>query len=54
MSVSWYDTSALEDRPDVFLDVFRADVVANGLLHVENELENFLVGKTVQRTSKTG
>lgn len=53
MSVSGDDTSALQDAPDIVLDLFWAWVVSNLLLHVKDESEDFLVGETVERTSET-
>lgn len=57
MTVSWDDTAALENAPNEVLDLLLGWVVANLLLHVEDEAENLLVGETVERTSqasKTG
>jgi hypothetical protein len=47
------DTSALEDAPEVLLDLLGRRVVADGLLQTEEELEGLLVGKTMERAGKT-
>jgi hypothetical protein len=54
VTVSWNDPSALEYAPDVLLDLFRGRIVANLLLHTENEAEDLLVGEAVEGPSETG
>lgn len=53
VSVSGDDLAGLEGGPEVVLDRLVADVVANGLLHLLEPDEHFLVGETVERSSKT-
>lgn len=53
MSVSWNDPAALQDAPDVVLDLLWAWIVSDLLLHVKDESQDFLVGKTMERTSET-
>jgi hypothetical protein len=54
VTVSWNDPSALEYAPDVLLDLLRGRVVADLLLHAEDEAKNLLVGEAVEGPSETG
>ncbi|KAH6504371.1 hypothetical protein HBI55_012730 [Parastagonospora nodorum] len=53
VAVSRNDLAGLEGRPQVILDGLVAEVVANSLLHLLEPDEDFLVGQSVERTSKT-
>ena len=53
MAVSWNHTAAFKDGPGVILNRFGGDVVTNLLLHVKQEFENLLVGKSVKGSGKT-
>lgn len=53
VAVSGNDLATLEGRPEVVLDSLVAEVVANSLLHLLEPDEDFLVSKSVERTSKT-
>ena len=53
MAVSGNDLASLEGGPQVVLDGLVAEVVANSLLHLLEPDKDFLVGQSVERTSKT-
>lgn len=53
VSVTWNDTSRVEGRPEVLLDLLIGEIGANGLLHLNQPVENLLVGKTVEWSGKT-
>lgn len=53
VAVTRNDTAGLQGRPEVVGDGLVAEIVANGLLHLEQPVEHLLVGETVERTSKT-
>jgi len=53
VTVTWNDTTALEGGPEVVLDGLVGQVVADRLLHLDQPVEDFLVGKTVEWTGKT-
>jgi hypothetical protein len=53
VAVSGNDLASLEGRPQVVLDGLVAEVVANSLLHLLEPDKDFLVGQSVERTSKT-
>lgn len=53
MTVAGNDLAALEGGPKVVLDGLVREIAANRLLHLGQPAEHFLVGKTVERTSKT-
>jgi hypothetical protein len=53
VAVTGNNTALLKSGPEVVLDGLVAKVVANLSLHLGEPLENLLVGKTVEGTSKT-
>lgn len=53
MSVTWNDTSGVEGGPEVLLDLLIGEIGANGLLHLNQPVEDLLVGKTVEWAGKT-
>lgn len=53
MSVTGNDLASLEGGPQVVLDGLVTEVVADSLLHLLEPDEDFLVGQSVERTSKT-
>lgn len=53
VAVAGNDLASLEGRPQVVLDSLVAQIVANGLLHLLEPDEHFLVGQSVERTSET-
>ena len=53
MAISWDDTTRLEDTPQVLVHVLFAELLADRLLHVENEAEHLLGSETVEWPSKT-
>lgn len=53
MAVSWDNLARLESRPEVIGNSLVAKIVANGSLHLSEPVQDLLVSKTVERTSKT-
>jgi hypothetical protein len=53
VAVTGNDLAGLESGPEVVGDGLVAEVVANGFLHLLEPDEHFLVGQSVERTSKT-
>lgn len=53
VSVTRNDLSRLEGSPDVLLDLLVGSVGSNGVLHAENESEDFLVSESVKGTGET-
>ena len=53
VAVAGNNLAVLERGPEVVLDSLVAEVVANGLLHLLEPDEHFLVSQSVERTSKT-
>lgn len=53
VSVTWNDTSGVEGGPEVLLDLLIGEIRANGLLHLNQPVEDLLVGKTVEWAGKT-
>ena len=53
MPVTWNDLASLECRPEVVLDGLITKIIANSSLHLGEPNQDFLVGETVERTSKT-
>ena len=53
VAVSGNDLASLEGGPQVVRDGLVAEVVANSLLHLLEPDKDFLVGQSVERTSKT-
>lgn len=53
VTVTGHDTATVQGRPQVVLDGLVAEVVANGLLHLGEPVQDLLVGQTVQGTSQT-
>lgn len=53
VAVTGNDTAGVEGGPEVVGDGLVAEVVANGLLHLSEPVENLLVGQTVERTGQT-
>lgn len=53
MAIAGNDTASVQGVPEVLGDGLVAEIVANGLLHLSEPVEDFLVGQTVQRTGKT-
>lgn len=47
------NTARVQGGPEVVLDGLVAEVVANSLLHLSEPVQDFLVGQSVERTSKT-
>lgn len=54
MTITRDNTTALQDAPDVILDLIRLGIVSDLFLHVENEAEDFLIRESMERTGKTG
>lgn len=54
VSVSGNDLSRLEDRPDVLLHLLVGNSGSNGLLHLEDKAQDFLVGESVEGSSESG
>jgi hypothetical protein len=53
VAVAGNDLASLEGGPEIVSDGLVAEVVANSLLHFLQPDEHFLVGQSVERTSKT-
>lgn len=53
VAVSRNNLTRLESRPKVISNSLIAEVRANGSLHLSEPVQDFLVGETVERTSKT-
>ena len=53
VSISRNNTSALQGRPDVILDSLIRNIGSNFLFHLEDPSQDFLIGETVKRASKT-
>jgi len=53
VAVTGNDTAGVQGGPQVVLDGLVAEVVANGLLHLSEPVQDLLVGQTVQRTGQT-
>jgi len=53
MAITWNNLTSLESGPKVVGDGLIAEIVANGSLHLGEPVQDFLVGETVERTSKT-
>lgn len=52
VSVSGNDTTRVQGRPEVLLDILIRQIVADGLLHLGEPVKNFLVGQSMERTGK--
>ena len=53
VAVTGDDLAAVQGRPQVVGDGLVAEVVADGLLHLGEPVQDLLVGQTVERTSQT-
>ncbi len=53
VAVTWNNTSSVKGRPEVLLDLLIGEIVANGLLHLNEPLEDLLVGESVKWAGKT-
>jgi hypothetical protein len=53
VSISWNNLPSLESGPKVVLDSLVAEIIANSSLHLGKPVQDFLVGETVERPSKT-
>lgn len=53
VAVAGHNTARVQGRPQVVSDGLVAQIIANGLLHLDEPVQNLLVGKTVQRTGQT-
>jgi hypothetical protein len=53
MSIPWNNLTGLERGPEVVLDGLITEIIANSSLHLGEPVQDFLVGETVERTSKT-
>lgn len=53
VAISRNNLASLKSGPEVIGDSLVAKIVANGSLHLCEPVQDFLIGKTVERTSKT-
>lgn len=53
MTVARDDTARIQGGPEVVLNGLVAKVVADGLLHFSEPVQDFLVSQSMERTSKT-
>jgi hypothetical protein len=53
VTVTRDDTASVQGGPEVVLNGLVAEVIADSLLHLSEPVQDFLVGQSVERTSKT-
>lgn len=53
VAVTGHDTARVQSGPQVVSNGLVAQIVSNGLLHLNEPVQNLLVGKTVQRSGQT-
>lgn len=53
VTVTWNNTSRLENAPEEVVDILLGELLTNSLLHIKDESENLLGSKTVERTGET-
>jgi hypothetical protein len=53
VTVSGDNTTTLQSRPNILFDGIIGDIHSDSILHLHNPSQDFLIGKTVKRASKT-